>query len=136
MSSTGSQQGLLRKVPVAAVSNPVPVQTASSSGPKTNSPMLKVTAPEAATTSVTDNEVPLSGTRRLLSNPKSNVKGGEQIRRITANFPRVLALSAAVVRDAASPDFAGRTAAAQKAPGVFDGRAPEAQWMQRLTSAE
>uniref|UniRef100_A0A3Q3KY49 Pericentriolar material 1 n=1 Tax=Labrus bergylta TaxID=56723 RepID=A0A3Q3KY49_9LABR len=54
LSSTVSQQGLLRKLPVA-VSTPAPVQT--SSGPKTNSALLKSTAPEAATSSVTDNEL-------------------------------------------------------------------------------
>lgn len=56
MSSTASQQGLLRKVPVA-VSTPAAVQASSSSGPKANSAVLKPTAPEAATSSVTDNEV-------------------------------------------------------------------------------
>ncbi|KAM9314241.1 pericentriolar material 1 protein isoform 2-T2 [Pholidichthys leucotaenia] len=55
VSSTMSQQGLLRKVPIA-VSTPAPVQ-GSSSGPKTNSAGLKPTAPEAATSSVTDNEL-------------------------------------------------------------------------------
>nr|XP_046274495.1 pericentriolar material 1 protein isoform X2 [Scatophagus argus] len=55
VSSTVSQQGLLRKVPAAAVSTPV--QASSSSGPKTNSSVLKATAPEAATSSVTDNEL-------------------------------------------------------------------------------
>ena len=55
-SSTVSQQGLLRKAPVA-VSTPVTVQASSSSGPKTNLAVLKPTAPEAATSSVTDNEV-------------------------------------------------------------------------------
>ncbi|CAJ1052553.1 pericentriolar material 1 protein isoform X4 [Xyrichtys novacula] len=54
MSSTMSPQGLLRKVPVA-VSTPAPVQL--SSGPKTNSAMLKPTAQEAATSLVTDNEL-------------------------------------------------------------------------------
>ncbi|KAM7419509.1 hypothetical protein PAMA_016564 [Pampus argenteus] len=56
VSSTVSQQGLLRKVPAAA-STPAAAQTSSSSGPKTNSPVLKPTAPEAATSSVTDNEL-------------------------------------------------------------------------------
>ncbi|XP_047433144.1 pericentriolar material 1 protein isoform X2 [Mugil cephalus] len=56
VSSTVSQQGLLRKVPVA-VSTPVSVQASSSCGPKTNSAVLKPTAPEAATSSVTDNEL-------------------------------------------------------------------------------
>ncbi|XP_072240936.1 pericentriolar material 1 protein isoform X4 [Leuresthes tenuis] len=55
-SSTVSQQGLLRKAPVA-VSTPVTVQASSSSGPKTNLAVLKPTAPEAATSSVTDNEL-------------------------------------------------------------------------------
>ncbi|XP_041640033.1 pericentriolar material 1 protein isoform X2 [Cheilinus undulatus] len=54
LSSSVSQQGLLRKAPVA-VSTPAPVHT--SSGLKTNSAMLKPTAPEAATSSVTDNEL-------------------------------------------------------------------------------
>lgn len=63
-----SQQGLLRKAPVAGVSTPVSGQAGSSSGPKTNSSLLKMTAPEAATPSVTDNEVPNSilQTLRLL----------------------------------------------------------------------
>uniref|UniRef100_A0A665TA28 Pericentriolar material 1 n=1 Tax=Echeneis naucrates TaxID=173247 RepID=A0A665TA28_ECHNA len=55
VSSTVSQQGLLKKAPVA-VSTPATVQ-ASSSVPKTNSAGLKPTAPEAATSSVTDNEL-------------------------------------------------------------------------------
>ncbi|XP_034543216.1 pericentriolar material 1 protein isoform X3 [Notolabrus celidotus] len=61
MSSTVSPQGLLRKVPVA-VSTPAPVQI--SSGPKANSSMLKPTAQEAATSSVTDNEQLWSEMRR------------------------------------------------------------------------
>uniref|UniRef100_A0A8C4NXY3 Pericentriolar material 1 n=1 Tax=Dicentrarchus labrax TaxID=13489 RepID=A0A8C4NXY3_DICLA len=56
VSSTISQQGLLRKVPVA-VSTPATVQASSSPGLKTNSAVLKPTAPEAATSSVTDNEL-------------------------------------------------------------------------------
>uniref|UniRef100_A0A8C9XGC6 Pericentriolar material 1 n=1 Tax=Sander lucioperca TaxID=283035 RepID=A0A8C9XGC6_SANLU len=56
VSSTVSQQGLLRKVPIA-VSTPATVLASSSSGPKTNSAALKPTAPEAATSSVTDNEM-------------------------------------------------------------------------------
>ncbi|XP_019122091.2 pericentriolar material 1 protein isoform X3 [Larimichthys crocea] len=63
VSSTVSQQGLLRKVPVA-VSTPATLQTSSSTGPKTNSAMLKPTAPEAATSSVTDNEQLWSEMRR------------------------------------------------------------------------
>ncbi|XP_070831685.1 pericentriolar material 1 protein isoform X1 [Chaetodon trifascialis] len=63
VSSTVSQQGLLRKVPVTA-STPVTVQVSSSSGPKTNSAVLKPTAPEAATSSVTDNEQLWSEMRR------------------------------------------------------------------------
>ncbi|XP_038127796.1 pericentriolar material 1 protein isoform X1 [Cyprinodon tularosa] len=55
VSSTASQQGLLRKAPVA-VSTPANVKP-SSSGPKTNLAMLKPTAPEAASSSVTDNEL-------------------------------------------------------------------------------
>ncbi|KAM9769210.1 pericentriolar material 1 protein isoform 1-T2 [Menidia menidia] len=55
-SSTASHQGLLRKAPVA-VSTPAPIQASSSSGPKTNLAVLKPTAPEAATSSVTDNEL-------------------------------------------------------------------------------
>ncbi|XP_029012160.1 pericentriolar material 1 protein isoform X2 [Betta splendens] len=54
VSSTASQQGLLRKVPIA-VSTPATVQASSSS--KTNPIVLKPTAPEAATSSVTDNEL-------------------------------------------------------------------------------
>ncbi|KAI3352504.1 hypothetical protein L3Q82_005455 [Scortum barcoo] len=61
VSSTVSQQGLLRKVPVA-VSTPAAVQTPS--GPKTNSAVLKPTPPEAATSSVTDNEQLWSEMRR------------------------------------------------------------------------
>lgn len=57
MSSMESQQGLLRKAPIAAVSTPVSAQAASASGPKTNWTPLNVTAPEAATPAVTDNEV-------------------------------------------------------------------------------
>ncbi|XP_023273199.1 pericentriolar material 1 protein isoform X2 [Seriola lalandi dorsalis] len=56
VSSTVSQQGLLKKVPVA-VSTPATIQASSSSGPKTNSVVLKPTPPEAATSSVTDNEL-------------------------------------------------------------------------------
>uniref|UniRef100_A0A3Q3F213 Pericentriolar material 1 n=1 Tax=Kryptolebias marmoratus TaxID=37003 RepID=A0A3Q3F213_KRYMA len=56
VSSTVSQQGLLRKVPIA-VSTPVTGQPSSSSGPKTNLAVLKPTAPEAASSSVTDNEL-------------------------------------------------------------------------------
>ncbi|XP_032356497.1 pericentriolar material 1 protein isoform X4 [Etheostoma spectabile] len=63
VSSTVSQQGLLRKVPVA-VSTPATVLASSSSGPKTNSAALKPTAPEAATSSVTDNEQLWSEMRR------------------------------------------------------------------------
>ncbi|KAM3864768.1 pericentriolar material 1 protein [Diretmus argenteus] len=55
VSSTMSQQGLLRKLPAAA-STPATAQAPSSSGPKTNSAVLKPTAPEAANASVTDNE--------------------------------------------------------------------------------
>lgn len=58
MCSAGSQQGLLRKVPVTPVSVPGPVQTAVSSGPKTNGTMLRKTAPESAVPPVADNEVP------------------------------------------------------------------------------
>ncbi|XP_008297508.1 pericentriolar material 1 protein isoform X3 [Stegastes partitus] len=56
VSSTVSQQGLLRKVPLA-VSTPAPVQASSSCGPKINSAVLKPTPPDAATSSVTDNEL-------------------------------------------------------------------------------
>ncbi|XP_041840164.1 pericentriolar material 1 protein isoform X2 [Melanotaenia boesemani] len=56
VSSTASQQGLLRKVPVAA-STPATLQASSPSGPKTNLAVLKPTAPEAAISSVTDNEL-------------------------------------------------------------------------------
>ncbi|XP_035811988.2 pericentriolar material 1 protein isoform X2 [Amphiprion ocellaris] len=56
VSSTVRQQGLLRKVPLA-VSTPITVQASSSSGPKTNSAVLKPTPPEAATSSLTDNEL-------------------------------------------------------------------------------
>ncbi|XP_037830810.1 pericentriolar material 1 protein isoform X3 [Kryptolebias marmoratus] len=63
VSSTVSQQGLLRKVPIA-VSTPVTGQPSSSSGPKTNLAVLKPTAPEAASSSVTDNEQLWSEMRR------------------------------------------------------------------------
>ncbi|XP_034404545.1 pericentriolar material 1 protein isoform X3 [Cyclopterus lumpus] len=63
VSSTMSQQGLLRKVPVA-VSTPATVLASSSSGPQTNSAALKPTAPEAASASVTDNEQLWSEMRR------------------------------------------------------------------------
>lgn len=82
MSSMESQQGLLRKAPVPGVSTPVSGQAGSSSGPKTNSSLLKMTAPEAATPSVTDNEVPDSH----LTNTKTlgchypNVKTGAEER--------------------------------------------------------
>uniref|UniRef100_A0AAQ4PK32 Pericentriolar material 1 n=1 Tax=Gasterosteus aculeatus aculeatus TaxID=481459 RepID=A0AAQ4PK32_GASAC len=56
VSSTVSQQGLLRKVPVA-VSTPAPVLASSSSGPQINSTGLKPTAPEPASPSVADNEL-------------------------------------------------------------------------------
>ncbi|XP_067353306.1 pericentriolar material 1 protein isoform X2 [Channa argus] len=56
VSSVVSQQGLLKKVPVA-VSTPAAVQASLSSRPKTNSVVLKPTASEAATSSVTDNEL-------------------------------------------------------------------------------
>ncbi|KAJ4944231.1 hypothetical protein JOQ06_012776 [Pogonophryne albipinna] len=62
LSSTVSQQGLLRKLPVA-VSTPATVLP-SPSGPKTNSAVLKPTAPEAASPSVTDNEQLWSEMRR------------------------------------------------------------------------
>nr|XP_043883435.1 pericentriolar material 1 protein isoform X4 [Solea senegalensis] len=63
LSSSVSQQGLLKKVPVV-VATPVPIQASSSSEPKTNSSVLKATAPEAATSSVTDNEQLWSEMRR------------------------------------------------------------------------
>ncbi|XP_042340491.1 pericentriolar material 1 protein isoform X6 [Plectropomus leopardus] len=61
VSSTASQQGLLRKAPVA-MSTPATVLTSSSSGPKSNSGVLKPTPPEAA--AVTDNEQLWSEMRR------------------------------------------------------------------------
>nr|XP_040042087.1 pericentriolar material 1 protein isoform X4 [Gasterosteus aculeatus aculeatus] len=63
VSSTVSQQGLLRKVPVA-VSTPAPVLASSSSGPQINSTGLKPTAPEPASPSVADNEQLWSEMRR------------------------------------------------------------------------
>uniref|UniRef100_A0A3P8RDC1 Pericentriolar material 1 protein C-terminal domain-containing protein n=1 Tax=Astatotilapia calliptera TaxID=8154 RepID=A0A3P8RDC1_ASTCA len=51
VSSTVSQQGLLRKVPLA-VSTPATAPAPPSSGAKTNSAVLKATAPEAATSSL------------------------------------------------------------------------------------
>ncbi|XP_056137025.1 pericentriolar material 1 protein isoform X3 [Lampris incognitus] len=57
VSSTMSQQGLLRKLPAAASTPaPAPAPKLSFSGPKSNSTVLKPTAPEAANASVTDNE--------------------------------------------------------------------------------
>uniref|UniRef100_A0A3B3VUQ9 Pericentriolar material 1 n=1 Tax=Poecilia latipinna TaxID=48699 RepID=A0A3B3VUQ9_9TELE len=56
VSSTGSQQGLLRKAPLAA-STPANFKASPSPGPKTNLPVLKPTAQEAASSSVTDNEL-------------------------------------------------------------------------------
>uniref|UniRef100_A0A3P9MSA6 Pericentriolar material 1 n=1 Tax=Poecilia reticulata TaxID=8081 RepID=A0A3P9MSA6_POERE len=56
VSSTGSQQGLLRKIPLAA-STPANVKASPSPGPKTNLTVLKPTAQEAASSSVTDNEL-------------------------------------------------------------------------------
>ncbi|XP_059198657.1 pericentriolar material 1 protein isoform X2 [Centropristis striata] len=56
VSSTVSQQGLLRKVPVA-VSTPATVLASSSSAAKTNSAVLKPVSPEGATSLVTDNEL-------------------------------------------------------------------------------
>lgn len=57
MCSAGSQQGLLRKVPVTPVSIPGPLQTAVSSGPKTNGTILRKTAPEPAVPPAADSEV-------------------------------------------------------------------------------
>uniref|UniRef100_A0A3B5QX70 Pericentriolar material 1 n=1 Tax=Xiphophorus maculatus TaxID=8083 RepID=A0A3B5QX70_XIPMA len=56
VSSTGSQQGLLRKAPLAA-STPANVKASPSPTPKTNLTVLKPTAQEAASSSVTDNEL-------------------------------------------------------------------------------
>ncbi|KAM4750962.1 pericentriolar material 1 protein isoform 2-T4 [Anableps anableps] len=55
-STVSSQQGLLRKAPLA-VSTPANVKAASGPGPNTNLAVLKPTAPEAASSSVTDNEL-------------------------------------------------------------------------------
>ncbi|XP_014875710.1 pericentriolar material 1 protein isoform X5 [Poecilia latipinna] len=63
VSSTGSQQGLLRKAPLAA-STPANFKASPSPGPKTNLPVLKPTAQEAASSSVTDNEQLWSEMRR------------------------------------------------------------------------
>ncbi|XP_054599793.1 pericentriolar material 1 protein isoform X5 [Nothobranchius furzeri] len=63
VSSTVSQQGLLRTAPVA-VSSPAPIKAVSSSGPKTNLAVLKATAAEAASSSVNDNEQLWSEMRR------------------------------------------------------------------------
>uniref|UniRef100_A0A3Q3VU79 Pericentriolar material 1 n=1 Tax=Mola mola TaxID=94237 RepID=A0A3Q3VU79_MOLML len=57
LNNKSCKSGLLRKVPVAVVSAPVSVPAASSSGPKTNSAMLKMTAPDPTTPSITGNEV-------------------------------------------------------------------------------
>uniref|UniRef100_A0A3B5LAV8 Pericentriolar material 1 n=1 Tax=Xiphophorus couchianus TaxID=32473 RepID=A0A3B5LAV8_9TELE len=56
VSSTGSQQGLPRKAPLAA-STPANVKASPSPTPKTNLTVLKPTAQEAASSSVTDNEL-------------------------------------------------------------------------------
>ncbi|XP_033825665.1 pericentriolar material 1 protein isoform X2 [Periophthalmus magnuspinnatus] len=53
---TANQQGLLRKAPIA-VSTPAAVQVSPCSGTKSNSSGLKPTSQEAATSSVTDNEL-------------------------------------------------------------------------------
>ncbi|XP_016525788.1 pericentriolar material 1 protein isoform X3 [Poecilia formosa] len=63
VSSTGSQQGLLRKAPLAA-STPANFKASPSPGPKTNLTVLKPTAQEAASSSVTDNEQLWSEMRR------------------------------------------------------------------------
>ncbi|XP_040892859.1 pericentriolar material 1 protein isoform X3 [Toxotes jaculatrix] len=64
VSSTLSQQGLLKKVPVAVSTPATMPATMPATGPKTNSAVLKPTAPEAATSSVTDNEQLWSEMRR------------------------------------------------------------------------
>ncbi|KAM3623367.1 uncharacterized protein V6R79_010262 [Siganus canaliculatus] len=66
VSSTASPggQGLLRKVPVTAVSTPGAGPGSSSTGPKTNGTVLKATPPEAASASVPDNEQLWSEMRR------------------------------------------------------------------------
>ncbi|KAK7929012.1 hypothetical protein WMY93_005407 [Mugilogobius chulae] len=56
LSSATSQQGLLRKAPIA-ISTPAAVQVSPCSGSKSNSSGLKATPQEAATSSVTDNEL-------------------------------------------------------------------------------
>ncbi|XP_054912333.1 pericentriolar material 1 protein isoform X2 [Poeciliopsis prolifica] len=63
VSSTGSQHGLLRKAPLAA-STPANVKASPPPGPKTNLTVLKPTAQEAASSSVTDNEQLWSEMRR------------------------------------------------------------------------
>ncbi|XP_027872424.1 pericentriolar material 1 protein isoform X1 [Xiphophorus couchianus] len=63
VSSTGSQQGLPRKAPLAA-STPANVKASPSPTPKTNLTVLKPTAQEAASSSVTDNEQLWSEMRR------------------------------------------------------------------------
>ncbi|CAL9699916.1 unnamed protein product [Knipowitschia caucasica] len=56
LSSTLSQQGLLRKAPIA-ISTPAPVLVSQSPATKRNASGLKPTPQEAATSSVTDNEL-------------------------------------------------------------------------------
>lgn len=107
MCSAGSQQGLLRKVPVTPVSIPGPIQTAVSSGPKTNVTMLRKTAPESAVPPAADNEV-----RPTLHAITSATRTEIPLFIVTCLL--------ALVRDASSPDFAGGTAAAEKTPRVFD----------------
>lgn len=125
MSSMESQQGLLRKVPIVAASTPA--QAASSSAPKTNWTPLKVTAPEAATPSVTDNEV--SHLSFILGLSCAVLKiFKKELGADLMNFKMLLFFtsSAALVRNASPPDCARGTAAAQEAPRVFDGGAPAA----------
>lgn len=107
MCSAGSQQGLLRKVPVTPVSIPGPLQTAVSSRPKTNGSMLRKTAPESSVPPVADKEV-TSTLHTIPSTARNEIPVS------------IFTCLSALVRDAPSPDFAGGTAAAEKTPRVFN----------------
>lgn len=111
MSSAASQQGLLRKTPVAA-STPANVKASSSPGHKTNLAVLKATASEAASSAVTDNEVADSGQLKVCLGLHPHT---------VYEFPAVSASPAALVRNEAQADFARRSETAAKAPGVSDG---------------
>lgn len=96
------------------VSTPAAVKV-TSSGQKTNLAVLKPAAPEAPAASATDDGVRVSVSEISLSAARSSVN------------QEVLAPSAALVGNAAAADHARGPAAAQKAPGVTNGRTSEAK---------